>query len=148
MCFGASSPALLMVPESEYDARVEENRDLCIVDDEHFFVRGHIEIPVIDSGEVFTWVVWVSLSEENFDHMNEYWQVNGRENMEPYFGWLMTKLPCYNETYHLKTSVQVQEVGSVPLITLEPTEHLLSKEQRKGISMSRVHEIVHEVMGH
>lgn len=67
MCFGGGSPASLMVPENEYDGRVVENADQCIVDGKHFFVRGYIELPIIDMGEVFIWSVWVSLSEQSYD---------------------------------------------------------------------------------
>lgn len=148
MCFGSNSPASLIVPPEELEDRVEENSDQCIVDGEHFFVRGHIEIPVIDTNDTFIWSVWVSLSEHSFDHMSEHWGSEGREDCEPYFGWLMTNLPCYPETLHLETSVQSQAVGRVPLITLEPSEHPLSIEQRSGITMGRVHEIVHQVMQH
>jgi len=137
MCFGGKSPALLMVPENEYDSRVEENADQCIVDGKHFFVRGHIELPVTDTGEVFIWSVWVSLSEQSFDQMCESWDLEGREKAEPYFGWLMTMLPCYPDTLHLKTNVQIQ-----------PSDHQLSNEQQNGVTMDRVHEIVHQVMQH
>lgn len=148
MCFGGASPAASMVPLEEFEGRVEENSDQCIVDGEHYFVRGHIELPVHGSEEVFIWSVWVSLSEESFEHMSEHWEKEGRENCEPYFGWLSTSLPCYPETLHIKTSVQSQVVGQVPTITLEPTEHPLSIEQQSGINMERVHEIVHQVMQH
>lgn len=148
MCFGSSSPASLMVPPEETEDRVAENEDQCIVDDEHYFVRGHIELPLLDSKDTFIWSVWVSLSEESFEHMSEFWESEGRENCEPYFGWLSTSLPCYPDTLHLKTSVQSQAVGHVPLISLEPSEHPLSVEQQSGITMERVHEIVHQVMAH
>lgn len=148
MCFGGSSPASLMVPENEYEDRVEENSDQCIVDGKHFFVRGHIEIPVIDTGEVFVWSVWVSLSERSFDAMSENWDSEGRENSEPFFGWLMTNLPCYPETLQLKTDVQTQPVGVAPLVILHPSDHPLAQEQKNGITMERVHEIVHQVMQH
>jgi len=148
MCFGGSSPALLMVKEEEYNERVEENADQCIVDEKHFFIRGHIELPVTDTEEFFIWSVWVSLSEQSFDHMSEQWDKEGRENSEPYFGWLMTNLPCYPENLQVKVSVQTQPIGCVPLVFLEPSEHLLSQEQQHGISMNRVQEIAHQVMPH
>lgn len=148
MCFGGGSPATLMVPPEQFEGRVEENSDQCIVDREHYFVRGHIELPVHDSEDLFIWSVWVSLSETSFEHMSEHWEKEGREKCEPYFGWLSTSLPCYPETLHLKTSVQSQAVGQVPIVTLEPTEHPLSIEQQSGINMERVHEIVHQVMQH
>ena len=148
MCLGSSSPAFRMVSEADYEQRVIENEGQCIVDDEHFFVREHIEIPIHESEEVFIWSVWVSLSEPSFEKMSKSWEQIGRENNEPYFGWLMSSLPGYPETLYLKTSVQEQPVGKVPIITLEPTEHPLSVEQHQGITMSRVQEIVHEALGH
>jgi hypothetical protein len=148
MCFGSSSPASLMVAPEEYDKRVLENADQCIVDGEHYFVRGHIEIPVTDTNEVFIWSVWISLSEQSFYHMSEHWDSKGREKCDPYFGWLSTKLSCYPETLHLKTSVQSQPIGCVPTIEVELTEHPLSQEQENGITMERIHEIVHQVMEH
>ncbi|WP_376787808.1 DUF2199 domain-containing protein [Amphritea japonica] len=48
----------------------------------------------------------------------------------------------------MKTSVQSQPVGQVPLVSLEPSDHPLSKEQQSGITMERVHEIVHQVLQH
>jgi hypothetical protein len=61
----------------------------------------------------------------------------------PYFGWLMTSLFCYPETFHLKTNVQSRAVGAVPSVELEPTEHPLAVEQRQGITMERVREFAH-----
>ncbi len=148
MCLGSSSPASRMVPEDEYDNRVVENADQCIVDDEHYFIRGHIEILIQNSNQVFIWSIWVSLSEASFEKMSESWEKSGRENNAPYFGWLVSSLPCYPETLHLKTSVQEQPIGQVPKIILEKTEHPLSVEQNHGITMSRVQEFVHVALGH
>ena len=148
MCFGSQSPASFMVKPEDYEKRVLENDDQCIIDDEHFFIRGHIEIPIIETNEVFIWSVWVSLSEKSFEHVCENWESEGREECTPYFGWLSTSLPCYPETLHLKTSIQSQPIGFVPLITVELTENPLSKEQAKGITMDRVHQIIHQIQQH
>ena len=40
VCFGSSSPASLMVPVEEFDSRVAENEDLCIIDGEHYYFQG------------------------------------------------------------------------------------------------------------
>jgi len=117
--------------------------DQCVIDDEHFFVLGRLEIPVLDADEdLFSWNVWVSLSEKNFGRMSELWETEGRENEPPYFGWLSTALPCYPETtLHLKTNVHTRPIGERPFIELEPTEHPLAIEQRNGITLKRVQEI-------
>mgnify|MGYP001064784872 CR=1 FL=1 len=56
---------------------------------EPFFIRGCIEIPVLDGEGAFIWDVWVSLSETNFEKTIEYWETEGRENeLVPMIGWL------------------------------------------------------------
>ena len=76
------------IPEEEWEGRIEMNEDLCIVDDEHFFIRGAIEIPVTDDEGPFIWDIWVSLSESNFELTTEYWETEGRERkLDPMFGW-------------------------------------------------------------
>jgi hypothetical protein len=47
----------------------------------------------------------------------------------------------------LKTRVHSRNVGMAPYIELEPTEHPLAVEQRRGISPNRVWEIA-ELMQH
>jgi len=131
------------VPESERDERVLLSSDQCIVDDEHFFILGRVELPVLDGDEeIFSWNAWVSLSRENFERVSELWEVEGRENEPPYFGWLSTTLPCYEpDTFLLKTHVHTRPVGERPFIELEPTDHPLAIEQRNGITLKRVQEI-------
>lgn len=115
--------------------------DQCVIRGEQFFVHGLIEIPVIDSDELFSWGVWVSLSQENYDRMAQLWETQGRENEPPYFGWLSTQLPVYAPTtINLKTHVHTRPVGERPFIELEPTDHPLAVEQRKGITLARVRE--------
>ncbi|WP_442603100.1 DUF2199 domain-containing protein [Paenibacillus sp. KN14-4R] len=142
LCYGIEAPYYYYtVPEEK---RTELIRDFCVIDEQYFFIRGHIEIPIIDSEEKLIWSVWVSLSEENFMESNELLHVQGRENNQPYFGWLSTELSIYPiTTLSLKTMIHTQEVGAVPLIVLEQTDHPLAVEQREGITMERVKEIAH-----
>src|SRR5687767_4178228 len=73
------------------------DEELCVIQGEHFFVQGNIEIPILGEQDgVFTWGVWVSLSQENFARTVELWSTPGRESEPPYFGWLSTDLPIYN----------------------------------------------------
>ncbi|MCH7232555.1 DUF2199 domain-containing protein [Glycomyces sp. L485] len=121
--------------------------DQCVINAQHYFVKGLIEIPVIDSDDVFAWGVWVSLSRENYARLAELWETPGRESEEPYFGWLTTELPVYSSsTINLKTNVHTRPVGERPFIELEPTDHLLAVEQRTGITLDRVCEIAEAVI--
>src|SRR6266513_2921142 len=50
------------IPEAERTARGELTPDFCAIDDRDFFVRGLIEIPIVDSDQFFVWGIWTSLS--------------------------------------------------------------------------------------
>jgi hypothetical protein len=140
--YGPNYPDLYFnIPEEERDERVEGDKDFCVIDGKHYFVRGRLEIPVVDSNEVFAWDVWVSQSETNFKRTIELMNTEGRESEEPYFGWLSNNLHLYPDPTNLKTHVHTQPVGIVPTIELEPTDHPLAVEQRNGITLARVKEI-------
>ncbi|MFD3869359.1 DUF2199 domain-containing protein [Streptomyces sp. NPDC058623] len=114
----------------------------CVINAQHYFVKGMIEIPVIGSAEVFSWGVWVSLSPENFSRTADLWNTPGRESESPYFGWLTTDLRLYpRTTLNLKTRVHTRPVGERPSVELELTDHPLAVEQRTGITLDRVREI-------
>lgn len=143
MCFGPSAPALwFTIPEAERPVRGELTSDQCVIDEKYFFLLGRIVLPVLDGPEPFVWLAWVSLSEKNFLRATEVWNSPGREQEPPYFGWLQSELPYSPSTLSLKTFVQTQPIGKRPLIELEPTDHPLAIEQRNGITMARVQQIV------
>jgi hypothetical protein len=137
----------LSLSPNERKTRGELSSDVCVIDDQYFFVRGFVEIPIIDSDEPFAWGVWVSLSRANFERAGELWQDAERVNEPPYFGWFSNSLPGYPETLELKTAIHSRAAGVRPYIGLEPTAHPLAVEQRNGITMARVTQIA-ELMHH
>ena len=147
MCFGPSAPDLWFgLPEAERAARAELSSDQCVIDGQYFFVLGRIVLPVVDSPESFVWLAWVSLSETNFARARELWNTPGREREPAYFGWLQSALPYSPVTLNVKTNVHTKPVGERPEIELQPTDHPLAIEQREGITLARVREIVEALM--
>jgi hypothetical protein len=131
----------------EREHRGHISSDLCVICDEHSFVRGLVEIPLKDGDGPFTWNVWVSVSKQNFLRAFELWEDPQRVHEPAYFGWLCNSIPGYPETLNLKTMLHTRALGLRPLIELEPTEHPLAVEQRNGITKERVREIA-ETMYH
>lgn len=146
LCFGIEAPWRALVPESEFAKRVDLTADQCVVDEEHFFIRGHIEIRIHDYPDQLAFSVWSSLSERSFLHMSERWESPDRALDPSYFGWLCSPISVYPSTIHLKLSVQSRPPGLTPLFTVEPTGHPLAVEQQNGISLDRRHEIAHNLL--
>jgi hypothetical protein len=132
------------VAEEERERRIELTSDTCIIDGEHFFIRGVIQIPVHGQREPFGFNVWVSQKKENFE---TYLANFDSREIGPFFGWLCTWIAFYAEsTMTLKSRALFRGGGLRPLIEVAPTDHPLSIDQRKGITLAKAWEIVHFYM--
>lgn len=143
MCLGLPAPELwYRLPEAERSS-AQLSSDQCVLAGRYYAILGRILLPVIDATVPFTWLAWVSLSETSFQRCHTLWDSPTRELEPPYFGWLHSALPGYSSsTLSLKTHVQTMRLGERPVITLEATTHPLSLEQRHGITLNRVQQLV------
>lgn len=132
----------LAIPEAERHKRGKITNDICIIDEEEFFIRGCLEIPVIDHQDKFVWGVWVSVSRASYSRILELWDSADVEQEPPRFGWLCNDIALYPSTLNLKTNVRLRNRGIRPLIELQHADHPLVVEQENGISLERVQEIV------
>jgi hypothetical protein len=122
----------------ERDARAVIGSDQCIIDQQWFFIRGCLEIPIVDSDEVFLWGLWASVRQEVFDEISECWELAGRERSRgPFKGRLVNSLAEYPETFNLKMRIVLQPVGARPLFVVEEADHPLAIEQSSGITRER-----------
>lgn len=129
------------IPEKERTTRAELASDTCILDREHYFIRGVILIPVRDGDRPFGFGVWVSQKRENF---LTYVAKPDDATIGPFFGWLSTRLSYYEQdTFLIKTMAHFRGKGLRPSIKLEPTDHPLAVAQRDGITLATAWEIVH-----
>lgn len=116
--------------------------DFCAIDDEHFFIRGTIRLPIVGSGEYFCWGVWGSLKRENYERVWGMRDDPNRTALEPMFSWLSSRISYYPDTLNLKMYAHVQEPRTRPYFELEESDHPLSKEFHHGITPERVREIM------
>lgn len=123
------------VPEAERSTRAVLTSDTCVIDNEDYFVRACLEVPIRGTRSTFVWGVWVSLSERNFRRYLELFQKDPPPDEGPYFGWLSNQLPGYEETFRLKTLVHLRPQGQRPTVELEPTDHPLAVHQQQGIPL-------------
>lgn len=129
------------LPEAERAARARLSADVCIIDGREFYVRGCIEIPVIDCVEMLIHGVWVSVSEESFRYIHERWDSPFVDDEPPRFGWLCNWIRDYPEPQDVRCQVFLRSGNLRPRIVLEPTDYPLAVEQREGVTLERIKEI-------
>lgn len=129
------------IPEEERSARVRGSTDTCAIDDEYFFIRGLILIPVHGQSSELGIGVWVSQKRENFEaYLKEF----DSAEIGPFFGWLSNRLPFYDQdTWALRTMARFQGNKQRPLIDLEPSDHPLYADYSQGVTLARAWEYVH-----
>ena len=117
------------------------DEDYCAVNDEFFFVRGVIDLPIIGTAETFSWGVWGSLSRQNFEALIKADQTGDRVDLPPMFSWLSNWIGGYPDTRSLKMHAHIQEPGIRPKFELDPSDHPLAQEFHHGITPERLKEI-------
>jgi hypothetical protein len=156
-CCGLKHAGLfdLVVPKPDYwlGADRRDNReilganniwteDFCVINGDDYFLRAVLTLPIKGIADAqFAYGVWTTLSKANFDLYVRTFDSGMQGHLGPWFGWLSNRLAGYPETLSLKCSVQPRDDRRRPAITLEPTEHPLSLEQRDGITLDRLFEI-------
>lgn len=133
-----------ILPSGELDRSCKSflDEDYCAVDDEYFFIRGLIHLPIIGAAEAFCWGVWGSLSRTNFETLLKMDHTGERADLPPMFSWLSSSIPEYPDTSGLKMYAHIQEPGLRPHFHLEPCDHPLATEYHSGITPERVKEIM------
>ena len=112
--------------DPEFDTEIPKtflNEDYCAIENQHFFVRGLIHLPIIGSAETFCWGVWGSLSRENFEKLLLTFDDTDR-----------AELP---EIY-----AQIQEPGSRPIFEIGTNRPSSLAAYHHGITAERVREIM------
>lgn len=107
---------------------------------EHRFLRGVLEIPILDSQEVFGFGVWSSLRPDNFADYIAAWGKSEEADLGPWFGWMSNALPLYGEGF-LEARVQPRGGDARPAITVVAESHPLTRDQAEGISFDRLLDI-------
>ena len=114
-----------------------------------YFIRGVLHVPVPELDDTLRYGVWSSLSKQSFERVVELWDDPRRTDEPPYFGWLSNSLAGYPETVNLPCDVMTAQRDLRPQIVLHDGDHPLVREQKEGIGMDRLLDLIgprlHEV---
>jgi hypothetical protein len=130
--------AVVAIPPDEVDQ--------CVIDGRDFYLRGRIPVPIEGRDDPFIWGVWAEVSPKNFIRTGELWTVEGRETEPPFPGWLNTAIPLYGDTINLEVLVHTMPVGRRPHFEIVDEDHPLAIEQRRGITLDRIHQIAEAIL--
>ncbi len=129
------------VPLAEREERVWSNGEMCVVDDERFYLYGSVLLPVRGHSDEFAWGAWAEVSEELFMAYQDLRADEGREAHAPLAGVMGTDIPFYPVTLGLPLMVHIQPLGLRPNFLLDAGTHPLVQDQAGGVTAERVQSI-------
>jgi hypothetical protein len=68
-CLIRAAPLYANLDRDARELRAIAGSDQCIIDQEEFYIRGCLEIPIIGTSEVFLWGLWARVKETAFDEI-------------------------------------------------------------------------------
>ena len=146
-CFGSDFPDYYYsVPVEERNERIEMEQSLCVIDKEYFFHRGRLEIPVHNSKDNLFFDVWLSISKDKFEKRMDDWENPDRVKNEPYFGWLQTQIPTYEDSISIEAIALEEGLGCIPKIKIQNEGHKLTADQKNGISFEKAIGIIENIL--
>jgi hypothetical protein len=127
--------------ESERAARTNYSADLCVLDGTRHFLRGVVYLPVLGLRDRFGLGLWAEVTNDVFDRYLDIYDIDASN--EPDADGVLANAPASHEsllghgvTIHFGLKTQR------PTFALKPSNHLLCREQREGITDARLHELV------
>lgn len=130
--------------EDERDERVWLSEDFAVLDDERFFVRGLLELPIPELDDRFAYGAWVEVTMRDFRKVTKRW--TDPEQFAPVAAVLANELSPYRSTTWLRAELRPTTPDQLPAIELADGEHPLIQDQRQGITAARSDELAAVVL--
>lgn len=144
-------------------SRAKVSSDLCSIDNQRFYVRGLVEVPVLepelDKGPTaaaakanapkkfsdikLVWGVWVQVDAQEFFKIMEKWS-DDAELVVP--GMLGNIMQPYPDTLHQPVTMRTRPGGLRPIVTLDSADNSLATEVNNGISFKRLETLIESVL--
>ena len=121
----------------ELQARVQENKDLCVLDGKKFFIRALLPLPVADRERPYNVGLWVEVSQPTFERVYELWDEDDQAEEPAFHAEIANDIRIHPPACGLSASLSLTGPKTRPIVSLSPAEHPLVGEQSRGITAHR-----------
>jgi hypothetical protein len=125
-----------LTPAQRQASRIDD--DLCATEDQYFFVRAVLQIPLIDGPQrEFDMAVWGAVSSYDFKRYLETFG-GDQAHLGPMFAYLASDIRQFAGALNLEADL-IPRDGLRPLMRLRDADHPLVRAQQHGI---RLHDAI------
>jgi hypothetical protein len=129
------------IPQPERDVLANYSQDFCQFGD-RYFIRGILEIPLVERGDTFAWGVWAEVDRDSFDRYYELFDADASAE-PPMKGTLANTLPGSEDAANEQFDIHFGSDNDRPHFALHPqSTSSLATDQRNGLDDRRYHKML------
>ncbi|WCE28468.1 DUF2199 domain-containing protein [Vibrio sp. SCSIO 43137] len=132
--------AIASMSQEDIDEHCKYTNDYVICNDEYFYIRCTIPLPVHDLGKDYAIGAWAQVSENSFGRIWQLWDDPAQSNEAPVRGLLANNIHLNSNSENSEIEIQLTGPTTRPMITIKDPECSLYKEQQSGITIHRAAE--------
>lgn len=140
--------AVLDLPSEEREGRAWESNDLCVIDDERFFVRGVFYVPLQSHDARWGIGLWAEVAQADFEHYLRHYDKDASDEA-PFEGKVANQLDAFGGILGQALLVHLGNATQRPHFTAAPTNGVstsaLAMAQISGLDDASLHEIINRV---
>lgn len=118
--------------------------DFAVLDDERFFVRGLLEVPIPELDSRFAYGTWCEVEMPDFQELVRDW--HDEDQFAPVDCVVANELEPYHGTIGLRATLHATSPDKLPTVDLADAPHELVHAQREGITVDRSDELAAAVL--
>lgn len=130
------------IPEEERSTRIKLDADVCVIDNEEYYIRGILALPIAGAAQEFCWGLWSKIGERDLRWYVKNWNLEKYEEKINFPGLLSGGIKFYEGSDLLDVRIHPQPGNLRPRFEVVDKEHPLGIAQRNGITMIDVHNFV------
>ena len=147
LCF-ALPDAIFDLDAETRQSRALVSSDLCVLDDNRFFIRCVLEVAIASHSDIFAYGIWAEVPMRDFNRYAVYYNTDAPANLLTFNGRIGNRLPLTTETLGLACSITLSnEEGLRPALRVLDAAHTLHDEQENGIQLNRALALVGTMRG-
>jgi hypothetical protein len=126
--------------ETEIENQCRYTNDYVVCNDEYFYIRCVIPLPVQEAARNYCIGAWAQVSQNSFNRIWELWDEDDQSSEPAIHGMLANDVHLNTNSENSKIEVQLMGAKSRPTITIKDSDCSLYKEQQSGITIHRASE--------
>lgn len=135
--------AVVRLPAEER-ARVQSNNDLCRIrsvsglEQDRYFVRCVLPVPLLDAGSDIAWGLWVEVVEADFRRVLDTWSDPDQASQPPMDAQIANQIPGYPNTLGLPVCLRLTGPTTRPEVAFaREVDHQFARECVHGVDVHK-----------